>query len=253
MGSLPVHRSILVIDLEKSTGMHRTNPIKGELRREIYRMLNVALDRTGVKPEFLDRFEDRGDGVLVLIHPVDEVPKTHLLSRFVPEIAGLLVDHNRSLPPTERASRGMRLRMVVHAGEVHDDGNGYYGEALDVACRLLDAPKLKRSLRETAGPFVLAVSEEIYWGVVRHEYDGISAASYRPGLRVHVAGRRRQGWIHAPACASPRRPRALGQTADRVIVVRDRAAGEVSPVSVLSGRVLPTRGPVVQGECPQVS
>ncbi|WP_051711706.1 hypothetical protein [Spirillospora albida] len=253
MGSLPVHRSILVLDLEKSTGMHRTNPIKGELRREIYRMLNVALERSGVKPEFLDRFEDRGDGVLVLIHPVDDVPKAHLLSRFVPEIAGLLGEYERGLPPAERASRGMRLRVVVHAGEIHDDGNGYYGEALDVACRLLDAPRLKRFLRETAGPLAVAVSEEIYWSVVRHEYDGISAAEYRPGLRVQVAGRRRHGWIHAPACASGRGPRVLGQAADRVIVVRDRAAGEVSPVSVLSGRVLPTHGPLVQGECPQVS
>ena len=32
----------------------------------------------------------------------------------------------------------MRLRAVVHAGEIHDDGRGFYGEDLDVAFRLLE-------------------------------------------------------------------------------------------------------------------
>ncbi|TDD61958.1 hypothetical protein [Actinomadura rubrisoli] len=196
MRSLPVHRSIFVIDLEKSTV--RTNPVKAELRHQVYRMLNLALACSGVEPGFLDPFEDRGDGVLALIHPVDDVPKTRLLSRLVPEFVQMLDDYNRALPPAELPVRGMRVRVVLHAGEVHRDENGYFGEAVDVACRLLDAPRLKKCLSESIAPLVLVVSEDIYWSIVKHGYDGIRADSYRPGLRVHVAGRRRQGWIHLP-------------------------------------------------------
>jgi GTP diphosphokinase / guanosine-3',5'-bis(diphosphate) 3'-diphosphatase len=39
-----------------------------------------------------------------------------------------------------KATEARRLRVVLHAGEVHYDGNGCFGEALDIAFRLLDAP-----------------------------------------------------------------------------------------------------------------
>ena len=45
--------------------------------------------------------------------------------------------------------------MVIHAGEIHFDGMGYFGEALDVAFRLLDAPRLKNRLRQVVTPLVL--------------------------------------------------------------------------------------------------
>jgi len=51
--------------------------------------------------------------------------------------------------------------VVVHAGEVHYDDNGCFGEALDVAFRLLDAPRFKKALREAASPLILIVSDPI--------------------------------------------------------------------------------------------
>jgi len=47
-------------------------------------------------------FVDRGDGFLVLVHPVDQVPKAVLLNRVVPELARLLADYNADLPRTAR-------------------------------------------------------------------------------------------------------------------------------------------------------
>lgn len=199
MRSLPVHRSILAVDMESSTSPLRTNPIKEELRGQVYRLLHEALTYTGIGGGHCDPFEDRGDGVLALIHPADDVPKTYLLSRLIPEMTRLLVDYNLSLPPTEWPRRGLRLRAVVHAGEIHRDANGYFGEALDVACRLLDAPRLKKCLQTVAAPLVLIVSEDIYWGIVKHEYDGIREDTYKPEVRVQVAGRRRQGFVHVPS------------------------------------------------------
>jgi hypothetical protein len=201
--SLPVHRSILAIDIERSTSALRTNPVKEELRDHIYRFLCEALDYAGIGIEHCDPFEDRGDGMLALIHPADEIPKTYLLGRLIPELTRILVDYNVSLAPAEWSRRGMRLRAVIHAGEIHRDDNGYFGEALDVACRLLDAPRLKKCLQESAAPLVLVVSEEIYWGLVKHEYDGIRMDTFRPEVRVQVAGRRRQGWVHLPGETLP--------------------------------------------------
>jgi hypothetical protein len=76
---------------------------------------------------------------------------------------------------------------------------GYFGEALDVAFRLLDAPRLKNRLRQVVTPLVLVVSEDIYWSIVQHDYDGIPGSAFEPLIRVTVAGRRRRGWVHVPA------------------------------------------------------
>ncbi|WP_207928969.1 hypothetical protein [Actinomadura sp. 6K520] len=198
MSSQPVHRSILVLDIEGSTAAVRTNPIRQELRSQVYEMLGQAMDYTGIEGGWCDPFEDRGDGVLVLLHPVDELPKTLLLSRLVPKLAQQLAGYNADLPVAELPRLGLRLRAAVHAGEVHRDGKGCFGEAVDLACRLLDAPKLKQCLRDTPSPLVLVVSEDIYWGIVRHGYEGISPATYHPDLKVSVGGRRRQGYVHVP-------------------------------------------------------
>jgi class 3 adenylate cyclase len=198
-GTTPVHRSIVAVDIERSTG--RSDQIKAELRETTYRLVREAMTYAGIEARHCDPFADRGDGVLVLIRPTDEVPKTLLLSRMVPELARLLVDYNLRLPTDAWRQRGIRLRVAVHAGEVHSDGRGYFGEALDVAFRLLDAPRLKACLRQEAAPLIMVVSDEIYRSVVRHQYDRIDSSDYGPMIRVHVAGRRYLGWVHVPVDA----------------------------------------------------
>jgi hypothetical protein len=197
MNGMPVHRSILALDIESSTS--RPNPIKAELRHEVYRFLHTALAYARVEPEICDPFEDRGDGVLALIHPVDHAPKTYLLSRFMPELCRLLVDYNLGLPAAERPLRQLRLRVVVHAGEIHFDDNGFFGEALDLACRLLDAPGFKKALRSVSAPAALVVSDDIYYGIVKHGYDGLREEAFGTGVVVQMAGRRRRGFVHLPA------------------------------------------------------
>jgi hypothetical protein len=200
MNGMPVHRSILALDIENSTSALRTNPIKAELRHEVYRLLHGALAYANVGPEICDRFEDRGDGVLALIHPVDHAPKTYLLTRFMPELCRLLVEYNGRLPEEERTRRALRLRVVVHAGEIHTDDNGYFGEALDLACRLLDARGFKKALHDSArAPAALVVSEDIFRCIVKHGYDGLSEETFHGGVSVQLAGRRHRGYVHLPS------------------------------------------------------
>jgi class 3 adenylate cyclase len=198
MYCVPLHRSIIAIDIERSTSSVRTNPIRAELRHEAYRLLGTAMRAAGITEAHCDPLTDRGDGVLVLVHPDDDLPKTLLLNPLIPALVTLLADRNAGLASAERHRRELRLRAVIHAGEVHYDGKGYFGETLDVAFRLLDAPRLKDCLRRTAAPLALIVSEDIYWSIVRHEYEGIPQSAFEPLVRVRVAGRRRQGWVHVP-------------------------------------------------------
>jgi hypothetical protein len=89
----------------------------------------------------------------------------------------------------------------VHAGEVREDGRGFYGEAIDVAIRLLDSRSVKRALKQSAAPLVLVVSDQIYSCIVCH--DCLAADTYAP-LRVSVGSRRQRGWVRIPApAASP--------------------------------------------------
>ncbi|WP_199485160.1 hypothetical protein [Actinomadura craniellae] len=209
----PRYRTIMAVDIEGSTV--RTDPAKAGLRRTLYHLLWQAFDQAGIDERHIDSLADRGDGVITLIHPLDEVPKTLLLHSFIPVLSALLAEHNARPAAVLPADRRFRVRVVIHAGETHRDDHGTYGEALDIACRLLDSTAAKAALRRTDAPLLLVVSEEIYHSVVRHGYAGIRAAAYAPLVRVKVAYRRHRGWVHAvhsphpgeePA-PSPGRPR----------------------------------------------
>jgi hypothetical protein len=191
----PVYRLIVVVDIEGST--KRTNLVKGELRYYLYLLLDQALKLTGITVGHLEPLTDRGDGALILIEPHDDVPKTLVLNTLLPVLTALLLEHNEAV---SRPDLRLRLRAVVHAGEVHRDKWGFYGDDIDTACRLLDLPKLRRTLREAvASPLVLAVSEEIFNGIVR-QYNP-DEETYQPLGRIRVGNRSRRGWTHVPAPA----------------------------------------------------
>jgi class 3 adenylate cyclase len=157
-----------------------------------------ALRSAGIRRWHRDRFTDRGDGILALIHPVDQAPKAIVLKTAIPAFSQMLTEYNASLPRASRPQRQLRVRVVMHAGEVHYDASGCFGEALDIAFRLLDAAHIKKALQVTADPLILVISGDIYHTIVRHGYDGIDQNAFRQLVRVHVAGSRCPGRIHVP-------------------------------------------------------
>jgi hypothetical protein len=233
----PRHRVIFAIDIEGSTT--RTNVAKAGLRRVMYALVEECLLISGVHEVHRDPFVDRGDGILALIHPVDEVPKTLLLDTVVPLLAALLIERATSAP-----DECLRLRAVLHAGEVHDDGHGYFGESLDVAFRLLDAQDLKQRFREISEPLILIISDHIHATVVRHGYQGIDEDTFMPGPVVRVGAHRCRGWIHIPTddgkfrhnarplvrvhsqptCRSPEEPTPLPRRAPVLTDANERSA-----------------------------
>ena len=191
----PFYRSIVAVDIEGST--RRTNPVKGALRHTMYELLRRSMDALGIGPQRCEPLTDRGDGALLLIRPDDDMPKTILLEQLVPLFATLVHEHNNA---AEDPALRMRLRAVVHAGEVHSDAHGFYGEAIDVAIRLLDCAALKAALRQAVSPLVMAVSEDIYFGIVAHGYTG--GANYRALTRIRVANKQHRGWVCTPGMTS---------------------------------------------------
>lgn len=199
MSSLPVavphHRVILSVDIEGSTC--RTNPAKGQLRQVMYELFEAALETCGIAEEHRDPMVDRGDGVLVLIHPVEQAPKTLLLQTLVPTLSELLGRYNAEQPDYR-----LRMRAALHAGEVHYDRKGCFGEALDITFRLLDAPEVKSKLSLTEAPLVLVVSDDIYRAVIKHRYEGIDDRAFEQTVCVRVAGQQHRGWVHVPLAAA---------------------------------------------------
>src|ERR1700722_9153939 len=106
----PVPRLILAVDVEGST--QRTNLMKGELRRIMYALLDRALRATGIDRKHLEDPVDRGDGVLLLFRPHDDVPKTLLLHQLIPVLTALLAEHNAT---AAQPALRLRLRVVLHA------------------------------------------------------------------------------------------------------------------------------------------
>jgi hypothetical protein len=191
---LPYYRSILAVDIEGSTT--RNDFLKSELRRAMYDLVEASFVASGIADACRDPFVDRGDGILTLIRPMDEVPKTFLLSRVIPILEESLAGYARQFPDWS-----FRLRAVVHAGEVHFDGRGWCGEALNVAFELLDAREVKKRLRMSERPLLLVVSEEIYTSVVRQGYEGIDEREFFEVPAVEVAGQLHRGWVRLPGSA----------------------------------------------------
>jgi hypothetical protein len=75
---LPVHRAIMVVDVERFGDRSRTNLNQLAIRRGLYKALTQAFRKSGIA--WADCVsEDRGNGALILIPP--DVPKTRLVTR----------------------------------------------------------------------------------------------------------------------------------------------------------------------------
>jgi len=171
-----VHRAIVIVDVENFGDPARTNAHQLAVREEMYEALRQSFAQAGIGWD-AGMAEDRGDGVLVLVPP--EVPKSWLVSMVPARLAEMLAVHNAACAAQER----IRLRMALHAGEVHRDAHGWAGVSLNRAFRLIDAPPCRAALRDPSAVVALIVSEWFYDEVVRHHPAAQPACFHQ----VHVA------------------------------------------------------------------
>jgi hypothetical protein len=184
---LAVHRAIVVVDVEGFGDQRRTNQHQVAVRDGLYRAMQDAFDSAGIPWDECGH-EDRGDGVFVLVPA--EVPKALLAESLPSALVTALRAHNDGHPEPER----IRLRMALHAGEVHYDQHGVTAVAVNLAFRLLDARPLKAALDRSPGVLAVIVSSWFFEEVVRHS--GI-APGYRP-VEVAVKETMTTGWVCLP-------------------------------------------------------
>jgi hypothetical protein len=157
MRAEPEHRAILALDIEGFGRLERSNLARARMRTGLHRIIGNALSASGINPEHVEQSE-YGDGVLVLLGP--QVSKARLLHPLLPRLVSGLARYNRTAADTAR----LRVRAVVHAGELLRDDHGITGEDLVLAFRLLDAEVVRAHLTRAVADLVLVVSDAMYQG-----------------------------------------------------------------------------------------
>ena len=160
-----MHRAILGVDIEGFADRRRTNPDQIFMREGLYGCLRAAFARSGISWTACYH-EDRGDGALILVPP--EVPKDLLVAHFPQELSIALRSHSE----VHAAGSRIRVRLAVHAGEVHRDGYGVAGTAINEVYSKLSAA--------LGFPQVRALTARLFEGVLNNVQCCIPAAGGTP-------------------------------------------------------------------------
>jgi tetratricopeptide (TPR) repeat protein len=217
-----VHRAILIVDVERFGDPARTNAHQLAVRDGMYQALRQSFSSGRIS--WADCVtEDRGDGVLVLVPPV--VPKSWLVTRLPGYLAEALVRHNAAHPEQER----IRLRMALHAGEVHQDPHGFAGVSINRAFRLIEAPASRTALRDSSGVVALIVSDWFYDEVVRH-HPAAGPSCFR---QVHVVMKETEmtAWVRVLESGEAPAQRDAGQAAPAALSHLTRVGDSLPPSS----------------------
>ena len=188
----PVHHTILAVGIDGFSSFDRTNLHRLVLREGLYGAFQLALAESGVTWGHCYH-ADLGDGVLVLA-PAG-YPKA-VFSELVPgALTRSLADHNGSHRPPER----IRLRMVLHAGEVTYDAHGTTGSAIVHAFRLLNSVVLRKSLAWSGSDLAVIASTYYHDEIIRHSP---LSGCYEPVL-VQEKETTARAWIRLVEPAEP--------------------------------------------------
>ena len=146
---------------------------------------------------------DLGDGVLLLVPA--EYPKA-VFSELLPvALTAFLAEHNR----VHRLPERIRLRAVLHAGEVSYDAYGRTGSAIVHTFRLLHSSVVRDAPANAGGDLAVIASAWIFEEIIRHS--PVSRPErYRP---VFVQEKETEAWSGS-GCWGPRRA-MLGWMAPR--------------------------------------
>ena len=238
-----VHRTVIVVDVERFGDRRRTNPHQLAVRDGLWEALARAFDDVGIRWAGCRR-EDRGDGVLILARA--DVPKGRFTESLPRALVAALEEHNKDRCAEER----IRLRMAVHAGEVSYDRHGVAGAAVNLAFRLVEAFPLKAALASSPGVLAVITSSWFFEEVIRHS-PASDPASYRP-VRVAVKETSTVGWICLPGQPGPPGQPAdgLGSGAGAAVPRQLPAAvrhftGREAELAALTGQVADAVGTVV--------
>ncbi|HEU5470525.1 MAG TPA: hypothetical protein VFV67_07715 [Actinophytocola sp.] len=189
MQPLPLHRTIVAVDVAGFTNPMRTLVHQTAVHEGLYEVLNQAFTEAGVNLGKC-RVEDRGDGALILLPP--DIPKSLLVDRLPDRLVAGLRRYNA----VHSAAATVALRLVLHAGEVHQNAHGSVGPAINLAFRILDASDAKNALNMSNSVLAVIASDQFYRDVIVQD-PGTAPDTYRRIL-VLVKETSTLAWLRLP-------------------------------------------------------
>ncbi|WIX88722.1 hypothetical protein [Amycolatopsis sp. DG1A-15b] len=139
--------------------------------------------------------QSTGDGEVAVLPPGTDVSR--VVAEFTHELA-------KELRRPDRPR--LRVRVSMHHGALTGGAFGPVGDALVVACRLLDTALAREALADRTGEeVVLVISRSLYEDVVVPRFRGLHPARFQP-LCEEVKGRTYRGYVCAgsPRFTTPR-------------------------------------------------
>ena len=154
------------------------------IRREI-----LAMTRLTLGPMWdICRWEDRGDGLLVIMPP--DVPTAQVIERFASVLPPQLRRHNRTYGAPSR----IQLRVAVEVGPIEDDESGVSGRSLVGVSRLLDAPAFKQAVADREAVLGVVVSPFVYETHIQPRAGALDPADFAE-IPVLVKETSRSAWM----------------------------------------------------------
>ena len=179
---------LLAVDIVGFGEPCRDDDVRLYVHRALYDVLEAAFDSSGV-PWAGCVHEDRGDGALVVVPP--SISVAGLLHPIPDKLLVLLRRHNR----VSCDAAGIRLRVAMHVGPVHHDGHGFVGHDVNHLYRMLDAPALRRMLKESGAEIGYITSRYVYENVVTSRPSLVSPDVFKP-VTVRVKETRERAWAY---------------------------------------------------------
>jgi class 3 adenylate cyclase len=184
------YRSILIADIEGYTARHRDDDTRSRLRATLRQNIAYALRGAGIDAGQYAS-QTTGDGLLVTIDPA--IGKPRILGPVIDALTTGLCEHNRFADLAEE----LRIRVVVHAGDLLFDPDGPLGEQMNFAFRMLCAQRFRTLLTLAEGPLLICVSDVVYRQVVAQRHEGLDPSGFEAVL-FDGKDFREIGWVRAP-------------------------------------------------------
>ncbi len=184
-----LHRTIVVVDVANFTDRNRTMIHQRAVHEGLYNVLQTAFAEAGVDWDAC-AVEDRGDGAMILVPP--DVAKSQLAD----QLPSRLVAGLRRYNAVHSAEAAFKLRVGLHAGEVHRDEYGAVSQAINLTFRILEASEAKSSLKLSTGVLALIASDAFYHDVIVHD-PAADPGSYRR-IPVSVKETSTVAWLRLP-------------------------------------------------------
>jgi CRP-like cAMP-binding protein/tetratricopeptide (TPR) repeat protein len=152
--------SVLATDVAGFGAAARNDEDRRAVRQALYDILRTSFGEANV-PWAECYYEDRGDGVLIVVPPL--ISTALLVDPLIAVLGGKLRRYNRHASEVVR----IQLRAALHVGPVSRDAEGLMGQALITTARMLDAQVLKDKLREAGADLAFAASAYVFDHFVR--------------------------------------------------------------------------------------